>query len=83
MDKIPPIDIHHLVQAVYGDNCVAVNTVRCGVQQFKQEAVGEATMCDQARSEARMDFKNLWNVIKKKKGKSVPLQAWSCPEVSR
>jgi len=59
MDKIPPIDIHHLVQAVYGDNCVAVNTVRCGVQQFKQEAVGEATMCDHARSEARMDFKNL------------------------
>lgn len=27
IDKIPHIDIHHLLQAVYGDKCVAVSTV--------------------------------------------------------
>ena len=38
---IPPINIHHCMQAVYGHICVDGRTVRCWVQQFKQE-VGEA-----------------------------------------
>ena len=38
---IPPINIHHCMQAVYGDICVDGRTVRCWIQQFKQE-VGEA-----------------------------------------
>jgi len=51
MDKIPPIDIHGLVLALYVDKCVDISIARCWVQQLKQAAVGEATMCDQARSE--------------------------------
>ena len=27
-EKVPPIEIHRRMQAVYGDQCVAVSTVR-------------------------------------------------------
>jgi hypothetical protein len=37
MEKIPPIDIHCCMQAVYGDKCVHVGTVRRWVWEFKQE----------------------------------------------
>jgi len=30
--KVPPIEIHRLMQAIYGDQCVDVNTVRCWVR---------------------------------------------------
>jgi hypothetical protein len=43
-EKILPIDIHCRMQAVYGDKCVDVSTVRCWVWQFKQEEVGEAVV---------------------------------------
>ena len=36
-------------QAVYGDKCVDISTVRWWVWQFKQEEVGEASLCDIAR----------------------------------
>jgi len=38
-EKIPPIDIHCCMQAVYGDKCVDVSTVRHWVWPFKQEEV--------------------------------------------
>ena len=44
MHKIPPIDIHCHIQAVYGDKCVDVSTVSCWVQQFEQEEVGEVVV---------------------------------------
>jgi len=37
------------MQAVNGDKHVDVSTVRCWVQQFKQEKVGEASSCGKAR----------------------------------
>jgi hypothetical protein len=40
MEKIPPINIHCRMQAVYGDKCDDVSTVRCWVWEFQQEEVG-------------------------------------------
>jgi len=31
-EKVPPIEIHRQMQAVCGDQCVAVSTVRCWVR---------------------------------------------------
>jgi len=36
------------MQAVCGDKCVDVSTVRCSVWQFKQEELGEASLFDKA-----------------------------------
>jgi transposase len=47
--KIPSIDIHPCMQALYMDKCVDISTVTHWVQQFEQE-VGEAGLCDQKRS---------------------------------
>jgi len=47
--KIPPINIHRHMQAVYGDKCVNVSTIRHWVQHFKQDEVGEVSMFDKAR----------------------------------
>ena len=38
------------MQAIYGDKCVDVSTVSHWVWQFKQAEVGEASLCDKARS---------------------------------
>jgi len=38
------------MQAVHGDKCVDVSTVRRLVREFKQDEVGEASLCDKARS---------------------------------
>jgi len=38
------------MQAVHGDKCVDASTVRRLVREFKQEEVGEAGLCDKARS---------------------------------
>lgn len=51
MEKIPPNDIYHHMQAVYGNKYVDVNTVRRWVWQLKQEDVGKARLHDKARSE--------------------------------
>jgi hypothetical protein len=40
-ENILPIDIQSCMQAVYGDKCVDVSTVRYWVWQFKQEEVGK------------------------------------------
>jgi hypothetical protein len=51
VEKIPPINIHCHMQAVCGDKCVDVNTVRHLVWQFKQEELGDASLFDKAMLE--------------------------------
>ena len=34
-EKVPPIEIHRRMQAVYGDQCVDVSTIRRWVRRFK------------------------------------------------
>jgi len=41
-EKVPPIEIHRRIQAIYGDQCVDVSTVRHWVKQFKDGEVGQA-----------------------------------------
>jgi len=48
VEKIPPIDVHHHMQAVYGDKRVDVST-DIWVWHLKQE-VEEASLCDKAMS---------------------------------
>jgi NAD(P)H-flavin reductase len=47
-EKVPPIEIHRQMQAIYGDQCVGVSTVSCWVRQCKDGEVGQADMCDKA-----------------------------------
>ena len=53
--KVPPIEFHRLMQAVYGDHCVDVSTVRCWVRRFKDGELGQADLSDKIQ---RTDFKN-------------------------
>ena len=43
------------MQAVYGDHCVDVSTVRRWVRRFKDGELGQADLSDKTR---RTDFKN-------------------------
>ena len=54
-EKVPPIEIHRRMQAVYGDQFVDVSTVRRWVRRFKDGELGQADLSDKAR---RTDFKN-------------------------
>ena len=56
MEKVPPIEIHRQMQAVYGDQCVDVSTVRRWVRRFKDGKLGQAYLSDKTR---RTGFKNL------------------------
>jgi hypothetical protein len=58
--KISPINIHHHMEAVYGDKCVDVSTVWHRVQQWSG---GNKSVW---QSKARAEFRNLLNA-----GKSV------------
>ena len=49
-ETVPPIEIHRRMQAVYGDQCVDVSTVRRGVRRFKDGELGQADFSDKARS---------------------------------
>ena len=40
LGKVPPIEIHRRMQAVYGDQCVDVSTVRRWVRRFKDGELG-------------------------------------------
>jgi len=40
--KVPPIEIHRRMQAVCGDRCVYVSTVRRWVRRFKEGELGQA-----------------------------------------
>jgi transposase-like protein len=39
-EKVPPIEMHRRMQAVYGDQCVDVSTVRRWVRRFKDGELG-------------------------------------------
>ena len=44
------MEIHRRMQAVYGDRCVDVSTVRRWVRRFKDGEMGRADLSDMARS---------------------------------
>ena len=54
VEKVPPIEIHRRMQAVYGDQCVNVSTVRRWVTRFKDGQLGQADLSDKT---PRTDFK--------------------------
>ena len=59
VEKVPRIEIHRPMQAVYGDQCVDVSTVRRWIRRFKDGELGQADLSDKARSgRPVMDFKN-------------------------
>ena len=45
-EKVPPIEILRRIQAVYGDQCVDVSTVRRWVRRFKEGEMGQADLSD-------------------------------------
>ena len=49
-EKVPPTEIHRRMQAVYGDQCVDVSTVRRWVRQFKDGELGQADLSDKTPS---------------------------------
>ena len=49
-EKVPPIEIHRGMQAVYGDQCVDVSTVRRWVRRFKEGELGQADLSDKTGS---------------------------------
>ena len=48
-EKVPPIEIHRRMQAVYGDQFVDVSTVRRWVRRFKDGELGQADLSDKTR----------------------------------
>ena len=61
--KVPPTEIHRRMQAVYGDQCVDVSTVRRRVRRFKDGELGQADLSDKTRSGRPVtDFKNYCSV---------------------
>ena len=44
--KFPSIETHRWMQAIYGDQCVDVSTVRCSVRRFKDGELGQADLND-------------------------------------
>ena len=54
-EKVPPIEIHRWMQAIYGDHYVHMITVRCWVRQFKDGELGQAELSNKTR---KIDFKN-------------------------
>ena len=48
--KVPPIEIHRRMQAVYGDQCVDVSRVRRWIKRFKDGELGQADLSDKTRS---------------------------------
>jgi len=43
-EKAPPVEIHRLMQAVCGDPCVDVSTVRRWVRRFNDGELGQADL---------------------------------------
>ena len=50
VEKVPPIEIHKRMQAVYGDQRVDVSTVRHWVRRFKDGELGQADLTDKRQS---------------------------------
>jgi len=49
-EKVPPIEIHRRMKAIYGDQLVDVSIVRCWVRRFKDGELGQADLSDKTRS---------------------------------
>jgi len=49
-ENVLPIEIRRRMQAVYGDQCVDVSTVRRWVRRFKDGELGQASLSDKTRS---------------------------------
>jgi hypothetical protein len=49
-ERVPPDEIHRQMQAVCGDQCVDVSTVRRCVRRFKDGELGQADLSDKPRS---------------------------------
>ena len=59
VERVPPIEIHRRMPAIYVDRRVDVSTVRCWVRRFKDGELGQTHLSDKARSgRPVMDFKN-------------------------
>ena len=50
VEKVPSIEIHRRMQAVYGDQCVDVSRVRRWIRRFKDGELGQADLSDKTRS---------------------------------
>ena len=50
VEEVPPIEIHRRMQAVHGDQCIDVSTVRHWVRRFKDGELGQADLSDKTRS---------------------------------
>jgi len=48
-EKVPPIEIHRRMQAIYGDQCADVSKLRRWVRQFKDGELGQADLSDKTR----------------------------------
>ena len=49
VEKVPAIEIHRQMQAVYGNQRVDVSTVRRWVRRLKDGELGQADLSDQTR----------------------------------
>ena len=58
VEKVPPIETHRRMKAVYSDHCVDVITVRCWVGWFIDGELGQADLSDKTPIFLRTDFKN-------------------------
>jgi len=50
-EKVPTIEFHRRMQAVYGDQCVDVSTVRHWVRRFKDEELGQEDLSEKQEVE--------------------------------
>jgi len=50
VEKVPPIEIHRQTQAIYGNQCVDVSSLRHWVRRFKDGELGQADWSDKTRS---------------------------------
>jgi len=48
-EKVPPIELHKRMQAVYGDQCVDVSTVRHWVRWLKDGELGQADLSEKSQ----------------------------------
>ena len=48
-EKVPPIEIHRRMQAVYSDQCVDVSTVRRWVRGFRDGELGQTDLSEKTR----------------------------------
>jgi len=59
-EKVPPIEMHRQMQAIYGDQCVDMSTVRCWVRRFKDGKLGQADLSDNFFKDGFQKLVQLW-----------------------